>query len=463
MSDVELKLFDENMERALLKSIILDNDVFYEVHDILTPDDFYVKTHKDVYLAMRKCDSNEEQIDEIFLKKYLDKYDETLFEKILEANPIINVSQYANSIRDFSMKRALLKIASSVPSKISQENNAIEVADNINGEIFSLVSNLNAGKIKETEEIIGDLLEEYKKIKERGNGLSGISTGYSELDYKTKGFKGGELIVIAARSGMGKTTFALNLAEKILLNNGGVVFFSLEMGATELMFRLLSSNTSIPLQDIRSANLDDGQWGRFNDACEMAKQWDFFVYDSREISLHQVRSQMLKLMRINPQIKACIIDYIGLMNVSANYKERHLQVAEISRGLKLLARELNIPIIILAQLNRNVESRANHKPMLSDLRESGAIEQDADLVLFVYREERYKEMERSEENAKLAKDGKDTQEAYVAPEIETATIIIGKNRNGPLGDLKVYYNKAISRFADPESSGKPIDTKISIS
>lgn len=453
MNIADMNLFDENIERALLSSILYDNQAFSEVYDILSPNDFYMPGHADIYEAMRKCSLNNDPIDLAFVKKHLgDNFNESVFDSIFETNPITDIIKYAKEIKDLSIRRALNKISATfIPSKIQENKPVFDIVDDINAQIYDLIDNANTGVIKDSSVIIAETLEEYSKILERGDGLIGIDTGYSELNKKTKGFKGGDLIVIAARSGMGKTTFALNLVERILFKqNNGVVFFSLEMDAKQLMFRLLSSITSLKLQDIMSASLNDDQLSRLSDACDVMKQKKFFVYDNRGISLHQVRSQMQKLKHSHPEIQLCVIDYIGLMDVSANYKERHLQIAEISRGLKLLARELNIPIIVLAQLNRGVESRSNHRPMLSDLRESGAIEQDADLILFVYRSDFYKEMESKEAIAKAKADGVKPPEAFVAKTIEEAEIIIGKNRNGPTGQLKFMFNKETSHFSDPE-------------
>lgn len=198
-----------------------------------------------------------------------------------------------------------------------------------------------------------------------------------------------------------------------------------------------------------TAKMDDEEWSRLSDACEDMANRKLFVYDSGYVNIHQIRTQMRKLKSAHPEITLCVIDYIGLMMATSNFSDRHLQIAEISRGLKLLARELDMPIIALSQLNRSLESRANKRPMLSDLRESGAIEQDADMILFVYRDEVYREQEEKEAEKKAHAEGKEYVRKFVPNKIEEdAEIIVGKNRNGPVGTVEVIFQKEFTRFVD---------------
>ena len=262
---------------------------------------------------------------------------------------------------------------------------------------------------------------------------------------------------------MGKTAFALNLMMKTLQSGKGVVFFSLEMPSVQLMYRILSALSSIPLSDIMSAKLSDDDWTRFNDACDAVLNMPLFVYDSGYVNIHQVRTQLRKLKSTDANIELCVIDYIGLMTSTSNYSERHLQIAEISRGLKLLARELNIPIIALSQLNRSLEARSNKRPMLSDLRESGAIEQDADIILFVYRDEVYKEQMERERISRLEAEGKDAGEPVFRRNDyqEKAEIIVGKNRSGEAGrTIEVGFQGRFTRFVDTSFGGEPSESAI---
>ena len=240
---------------------------------------------------------------------------------------------------------------------------------------------------------------------------------------------------------------------QVLKSGAGVVFFSLEMPAEQIMMRILSSKTSIPLQDIMTGKIDDEAMARLSDACGEFSEYKLFVHDSGYVNIHQVRTQMRKLKAMHPEISLCVIDYIGLMMSTNNFADRHIQIAEISRGRKLRARELDMPIIALSQLNRSLESRANKRPMLSDLRESGAIEQDADIILFVYRDEFYLEQEEKEKEKRASAEGKEYKSTHVFNKLqEKAEIIVGKNRNGETGSVDVLFQKQHSRFEDITSA-----------
>ena len=254
---------------------------------------------------------------------------------------------------------------------------------------------------------------------------------------------------------MGKTAFTLNLAQNILDDGLGVAIFSLEMPAEQLMLRMLSAKTSIPLQKLRVGDLDDDQWSRLTSASdEMAKQ-KLFVDDDGMLNIHQLRSKLRKLKSQHQEISLCVIDYLQLMNGSSS-KDRHLEVSEISRGLKLLARELEIPIIALSQLNRGLESRNDKRPMLSDIRESGSIEQDADMILFVYRDDVYRMREEAEKEKRAKAEGVEYKSEFKERKEEDAEIIIGKNRNGPIGKADLIFQKDFTRFVESRKGGMEI-------
>lgn len=444
-------LYDIDMERAILSSIFYNEDSFSEVFDLIKAEDFYLKGHFDIYCAMVECVNKDEPIDFAFVKKRLDgRYDEVVFTEIIATNSLIDVKKYANELKEKSVKRALISIAHKIPAKINENEYCKDTVDQISAEIYALVDDAQTGKIKETPQIIKEVVLEIKKQKEVANkDLVGLDTGFRYLNEYTKGFKEGELIIIAARPGMGKTAFVLNVISKTLNLNKGVAFFSLEMPSTQLMMRMLSAKTSIPLSNIMTAKMEDDEISRFSDACNDMVDRKLFVYDSGYVNIHQVRTQLRKLKAAHEDISLCVIDYIGLMTSSGSYSERHLQIAEISRGLKLLARELNMPIIALSQLNRGLESRSNKRPMLSDLRESGAIEQDADTILFVYRNDFYAEQEEKEKEERARNEGRDYDRKFIPnANEEKAEIIIGKNRNGALGTIEVMFQKQFTRFVD---------------
>lgn len=463
--NVPANLYDLDMERAILSSLLQNEDAYGELSEIISVGDFFYKPHADIYEAIVKCSSHNEPIAPSFVKKWLaERYDDGAFTEVVATSGVVDAPKYALELREKSIKRSLIKVAHEIPSMVNEAVRSKDTADKISSKIYELIDEERHGGIKKSHEIIADVVEELKRQKAlAGSELVGLDTGFRFLNDCTKGLKPGELIIIAARPGMGKTAFALNLMMKTLQSGKGVVFFSLEMPSVQLMYRILSALSSIPLSDIMSAKLSDDDWTRFNDACDAVLNMPLFVYDSGYVNIHQVRTQLRKLKSVDANIELCVIDYIGLMTSTSNYSERHLQIAEISRGLKLLARELNIPIIALSQLNRSLEARSNKRPMLSDLRESGAIEQDADIILFVYRDEVYKEQIERERISRLEAEGKDAGEPVFRRNDyqEKAEIIVGKNRSGEAGrTIEVGFQGRFTRFVDTSFGGEPSESAI---
>lgn len=448
------------IEISVLASVFYNNETLSDLADILRPDDFYFRQNGDIFLAMLELFNKQDPIDEIFIKNELkEKFNEEALNLVVANSGMIDAQKYAYMLKELSNKRTLLAISQSVP-RVVNELPIKEAIDKISSEIFAITNEKQAG-LKTSKEVVIEAIETIKRLKEQGSGLIGIHSGFTDLDYKIQGLKNGDFIIIAARPGMGKTTFALNIVSKVLQNKNGVVFFSLEMPAEQLVFRMFSERCSINLADIMRANLNDTNIKSLSDIADEISKYDFYIYDSGNLTVHMVRAQLRRLMQNNTNIKLCVIDYIGLMTNSSSFNERHLQIADISRQLKLLARELQIPIIALSQLNRSLESRANKRPMLSDLRESGAIEQDADIILFVYRKDFYKEQEAKEQVAKATSEGKsiNIEDIFKAKETEDTEIIIGKNRNGPTGVLDFSFTKAMSRFMSKTKEPAPIKTQ----
>ncbi|EAH4720202.1 replicative DNA helicase [Campylobacter upsaliensis] len=445
--------YDLDLERMILSSCLLGGgEVYANIAGDIEIKDFSLKAHQDIFKAIVSCVNAGEPIGLSFLKKY-GKLDEQILNEIIATPSMINISAYAKELREKSIKRQLLSFAHLLPSRISANRAVSEISDELSKDIFTIISRVNSVDIKNVNEVLGELLEEFKRQKSLENKhIIGLESGFSELDDKTKGFKGGELIIVAARPGMGKTTLCLNFIDNVLRQNKGVVMFSLEMPGIQIMQRLLASKTSIPLQKIITADLNDDEWDRVSDACNYYAKTQFFLYDSGYASITDIRAILRRLKAQEDDISLCVVDYIGLMMSHSNFSDRHLQVSEISRGLKLLARELDMPIIALSQLNRSLENRSNKRPMLSDLRESGAIEQDADTILFVYRDEVYREQEEKERENKAKAEGKEYHPNFMPnPRQENAEIIIGKNRNGPVGTTEVEFQKENSRFVDKPS------------
>lgn len=441
--------FDLDLERAILSSCIYSEDAYNSIAGDIEPLDFVLKAHQDIFSAIIACIKANEPVGLSFIKKHK-KIDEAVLGDVLATTAIVDVPKYAQELREKAIKRRLLDLAHTMPTKINQNKHVNEISDEISTEIFKLTSRTNSANVKDMPTVITELLEEFEKQKKAENkGIVGLDTGFSELNHKIKGFKGGDLIIIAARPGMGKTSMGLNFIEKTLREDKGVVFFSLEMPAVQIMQRLLSAKTSIPLQRILSADLNDDEWSRLSDACEEYNRKKLYVYDSGYASITDIRAILRRQKQLDESVALCVIDYIGLMTSQSSFSERHLQVSEISRGLKLLARELQIPIIALSQLNRGVEARANKRPMLSDLRESGAIEQDADTILFVYRDDFYREQEEKERESKAKAEGKEYKRSFFPnPKEEKAELIIGKNRNGPMGVVDLLFLKENSHFTE---------------
>ncbi len=388
--------------------------------------------------------------------------------EVLSANPITNTKAYVSEIKAYSNKRSLVTLATEIKKlTIEDDLDAIDVMDRVEQKLYEITQESVNDDFKASERITVDTLKEIERLKALSNSkLIGVDTGFENLNDKTSGFGKGDLVIIAARPAMGKTAIVLNMALKALERGEGVAFFSLEMPAEQLMMRMLSAKTSIPLQALRVGNLVDDEWTRLTSAIDDMSRRKLFVDDGGYATIHHVRSKLRKLKSQHPEVSLAVIDYLQLMSgENRGQAGRQQEISEISRGLKQLARELEIPIIALSQLNRSLESRENKRPMLSDLRESGAIEQDADIILFVYRDGVYKENQLKEklERAK-AEDKKEAIEKYEAlynelkrKEEDETELIIGKQRNGPTGTVELLFQKRFTRFIDKNPKAVPYE------
>ena len=391
-------------------------------------------------------------IDEDFVRNRVDKKDvnDGVLLEILSANPITNTAAYVKEIKDASVKRELATLATTIKKvAIEDEISANEALDTIQGELYKISTNSATSELKDMQTVTSDTLAYIEKMKKLGNKyLIGQTTGFEALDKKTTGFNEGDLVIIAARPAMGKTALVLNMALKNVERGKGVIFFSLEMPAEQLMLRMLAAKTSIPLQNLRKGDMDDKEWSNLSAAFDDLNSKKLFVDDGGSININQLRARVRKLAQIQENnISLVVIDYLQLMQGLGN-KDRHQEVSDISRGLKMLARELKIPIVALSQLNRGLESRPDKRPMLSDLRESGAIEQDADIIMFVYRDDVYKERDEARKEKEAKDKGEDYKSKFIDKPVEEAEIIIGKQRNGPIGTVKLDFHKALTKFID---------------
>ncbi len=460
----EDNMYNLNIESAVLSAIIFDPEIFEDIASKLEPHDFYLPFHQHVFMAMEELTKEEKPIDEEFLKTKLSskkEFDEIAMLNMLSANPISNTDAYIEEIKSRSTKRALATLATTIKKVTIEDDLPIDdIMNLVEKRLYEITQNSVSQDFKDAKEITLSVLDRVKYLKSMDNSkLIGVDTGFRGLNRKTSGFGKGDLIIIAARPAMGKTSFVLNITKKALDRGEGVAFFSLEMPAEQLMLRILSTETSIPLQKLRVGDLNDEEWSRLSDASDIMQTKKLFVDDDGYATIHHVRSKLRKLKAQNPEISMAIIDYLQLM--SGDSREGRQQViSEISRGLKQLARELDMPILALSQLNRGVESRDNKRPLLSDLRESGSIEQDADIVMFIYRDDVYREAMEKEKEMKAKANGQtEYKNPFERKEEEETELILGKHRNGPIGTVKLIFQKSYTRFVDVPDTGE-IPTEI---
>jgi len=423
-------------EEAVLGSILINQETIYGVSELLDIEDFYRKSHRTIFKVMLDLNTTKKAIDIITLTDYL-----THISKLEEVGGIAfitslankvpstaNLKHYINIVKEKSMLRNIINIAEHMES-MSYDNEQLDTPEVILDKTEQMISRLTKKMIvTKVDNIQGQTLKAYMDIEniiKHKYELLGLETGLYDLDNFLQGLKNSDFMILAARPSMGKTAFALNIASYLSIKKDTpVAFFSLEMSSNQLIHRIFSSYGLIPLFNLKSGNLDDAHTQKLIKVSNKLSQTKLIIND--EISnLMSLRSIARKLKREN-DIKLIIIDYLQLLE-GTRRENRNLEISEISRSLKILAKELDIPIIALSQLSRSVESRQVKKPMLSDLRESGSLEQDADIVMFLYRED------------------------YYNPETENKNItdvIIAKNRNGPTGTIPVYFHKEYVRFQD---------------
>ena len=449
-------IYSLNIERAVLSSILFDHEIIEDILGVLKPSDFYLPAHQKVFEVMEALNYADMPIDEDFIRKRVDSKEvsDSVLIEILSANPISNTMSYVKEIKDGAIKRELATLATKI-KKLTIEDNitALEAVDQVQNQLYNITMDSASSDLKNMQMVIENTREHIRKMQERGTSyLTGQTSGFIALDKKTTGFNAGDLVIIAARPAMGKTSIVLNTTLQNLERGDGVIFFSLEMPETQLMIRLLSAKTGIPLQNVRKGELNPDQAKQVEQAFQDLSVKKLFVDDSGSVNINQLRARARKIAQIESNnIKLIVVDYLQLMSGTGG-TDRRLTVDEISRGLKLLAREMQIPIVALSQLNRGLESRPDKRPMLSDIRESGAIEQDADIIMFVYRDDIYKERDEQRKEKESLDKGEDPpyKSAFIDKPIEEAEIIIGKQRNGATGTIKLDFHKELTKFMDKE-------------
>jgi len=425
-------------ERAILGAIILDNGLVNQAIELLRPEDFYVRAHYHLFRAMISMSERGAEINPILLGEELRR--ESALEQVggiafiseltYGLPHFTNLAHYAKVVRDKSLLRQLVKVANKVTSEaLEEEDEASVILDHAEQMIFALADERTRQGFIHVKPVADQVLEKIQELGGRGIVLTGLATGFNDLDEMTSGLQPSDLIIVAARPSMGKTALCLTLAQNAAIKAGAVVgVFSLEMSKESLVMRMLCSEGSVDAHKFRSGHLNRDEWARLAGALGKISDAKIFIDDTPGISVLEMRAKSRRLAAEQKQLDLIIVDYLQLMSGSSRRAEsRQQEVSQISRELKGLAKELNVPLVALSQLSRAPEARTDHRPMLSDLRESGSIEQDADVVAFIYREEQYN---RTEENAGIAE------------------VIVAKQRNGPTGTVKLAFHKEFTRFDD---------------
>ncbi len=437
-SDLRVPPHSTEAEQAVLGGLLLDPEAWDQVADKIVAAHFYRREHQLIYKAMQALVSADQSqpIDALTVTEYLEKNQqlESVGGMAYVAGLARNIPSSANirAYSDIVYERSVLRQLMGLGSKLAESaftpggRSSAELLDELEQEIFSLAEHgLRQGGPEGIRLVVARALDQIQQRYENPNVASGISTGFHELDRMTSGLQAGELVIIAARPSMGKTSFAMNIAEHAAIKSGkAVLVFSMEMPAQDLATRLLSSLGRIDQHRLRQGSLIEEDWPRLTAAVGLLSEAKLYIDETPSLSPIELRTRARRVATEKDGLGLIVVDYLQLMRVQ-NSENRAVEISEISRSLKALAKELKVPVIALSQLNRDLEKRPNRRPVMSDLRESGAIEQDADLIAFIYRDEVYNE------------DSADKG---------TAEIIIGKQRNGPTGTMRLTFLGHFTRF-----------------
>ncbi len=426
-------------EQSVIGSMIMDRDAITVASEILFRDDFYHNQYGILFEAMVELYTEGKPVDLITLTNKLKEKDipeeicsiEFIRELVSAVPTSANVKYYANIVKEKAVLRRLIKISESISAECYLDKEKLEVIlENAEKQVFSIVQNRTTGDFVNIKDIVINSIGSIEAAAKNKGSVTGVATGFYDLDYKTAGLQPSDLIIVAARPSMGKTAFVLNIAEHVAVKSGvTTAIFSLEMSKEQLVKRILSMNSKVDSQAIRSGELQDEDWAKLVESAKHIGNSGLVIDDTPSISVQELRSKCRKL-KLEKNLGLVVIDYLQLMSGGGKRAEsKQQEISEISRNLKAIAREINAPVIALSQLSRAVEQRPDKRPMMSDLRESGAIEQDADVVMFIYRDDYY---------------NKESEEAGVSE------IIIGKQRNGPTGTVKLAWLSQYTKFANYE-------------
>ena len=426
-------------EQSVVGSMIMDKDAIVAANEILIPEDFYHRQYGTVFESMVELYNDGQPVDLVTLQNKLKEKDvpaevqslEFVRDLVTSVPTSANVRYYANIVKENAVKRKLIRVVEDIENECYAGKESLEsVLDKTEHDIFALLSSRSTGDYVPIRQVVMNALEKIEKASQQQGTVTGIPTGFIDLDYRTAGLQPSDLILVAARPSMGKTAFVLNIAQYVAFHeNMCTAIFSLEMSKEQLVNRLFSLESRVDAQALRTGNLSDADWEKLTEGAGIIGDSELIIDDTPGISISEMRSKCRKY-KLEHDLKLIIIDYLQLMSGSGRGSEsRQQEISDISRSLKALARELSVPVIALSQLSRAVEQRPDHRPMLSDLRESGAIEQDADVVMFIYRDDYY---------------NKDTELKGISE------IIIAKQRNGPIGTVNLAWLPQYTKFANLE-------------
>src|SRR5574340_63765 len=435
-------------EQSVLGGILLDTSAWDKIADLLSESDFYRNEHRLIWRHIGRLTERAQPVDVITVAESLESNAElekagglvylgTLAQNVPSA---ANIRRYAEIVRERAIMRKLVEVGSEIAT--SAYNPGGRSAGQLLDEAESRVLEINEEGERGAQGFIAipplltQVVERIETLYGRDNAsdVTGVATGFADLDRMTSGLQPGDLVIVAGRPSMGKTAFSINIAENVALDGKPVAIFSMEMGAAQLVMRMLGSVGRLNQHSLRTGRLEDDDWGRLTHALGKLNDAPIFIDESAALSALELRARSRRLHRQNSGLGLIVVDYLQLMssNAGKNAENRATEISEMSRSLKALAKELHVPVIALSQLNRSLEQRPNKRPVMSDLRESGAIEQDADLILFIYRDEVY--------NSDSPDKGK-------------AEIIIGKQRNGPIGAVELAFRGEYTRFDNLASGG----------
>lgn len=424
-------------EQSVIGSMIMDREAIVVASELICGEDFYNKSYGVLFDSMVELNDQGQPVDLVTLQNRLKEKDvppeisslEFIRDLITAVPTSANIKYYTNIVAEKAMLRRLIRLMEEIANNCYAGKDSMEVImEETEKKVFNLVQRRSTGDYVPIREVVMNAMDKIEKASHNSGGVTGIATGFIDLDYRTAGMQPSDLVLIAARPSMGKTAFVLNIAQYVAFHSGEcVAIFSLEMSKEQLVNRLFAMESKVDSQHLRTGNLSDMEWEKLIESAGMIGQSKLIIDDTPGISIADMRSKCRKF-KLEMDLKMIIIDYLQLMSGSGRGTDsRQQEISDISRSLKALARELSVPVLALSQLSRAVEQRPDHRPMLSDLRESGAIEQDADVVMFIYRDDYY---------------NPDTEKKGIAE------INIAKQRNGPIGTIDLVWLPEFTKFAN---------------